>query len=162
MGDLYDSCEKCKNIANLADRRRTVAQVLKIQPRNQDRVERGLRLHKLRVIAGFTQVEFGVGIGWDEKNASTYVSKVESGERDLPREKQPLAAPFLATSPDLTDDVGYIGDYLQLLHGDLRGCIAARPRLGLVRDEPASDTPEAILYSINAPSDLHFRALEAV
>lgn len=120
-----------------------MAQVLDLQPSNPDRREKGLRLQKLRVIAGFTQVEFGVGIGWDEKNASTYVSKVESGERDLPKDKEPDAAPFLASSPDLVNDVGYIRGYLRLEHGDLRGCIDGRPRLGLVgEDQPLTSGPD--------------------
>jgi hypothetical protein len=101
----------------------------------KDKIEKGLRLQKLRLNSRwFSQGQdaFAHWIGYSGTKAASNISRIENGERSLPSAKEEAAARVLATDPDLVDDWEYLLGFLRLEHADLRGCLAAHPRFGSV------------------------------
>lgn len=95
------------------------------------KIERGRRLAKLRANAEATQEAMAAAMGYEGRNPSANISRIESGHRGFSDERSTLAARFLASSVFLVDDWEYLLEYLNLAHADLRGCIAPHTRLAL-------------------------------
>lgn len=98
-------------------------------PHSQE--ERGARLKKLRLASRWyssNQRALAERVGYTGRSAEANLSRIENGERPIPKVKSETFAKVLATDPDLVDDWRYILAFLTLQHSDFRGCIAHRPR----------------------------------
>lgn len=109
--------------------------------------EKGIRLFKLRANSRWyahAQEAFAHHIGYSGSKAASNISRIENGERGLPRRKEEEAAKVLARDPDLVSDWEYLLGFLRCEHADLRGCLAAHPKFRLVEtaSQPSTEKPD--------------------